>query len=57
LNRSAWWIDLFHRAAAAPLAVGPQDAVSVDWLHANVYFVEAKVLIEGADEARAPATE
>jgi tetratricopeptide (TPR) repeat protein len=54
LNRSAWWIDQFRRAADAPATTGFHDADCRDWLYTNVFFAEAKALIDGDSSSATP---
>jgi tetratricopeptide (TPR) repeat protein len=50
LNRSAWWIDLVGRAAVSPNDVGLLYSDHRDWLYTNVFFAEARRLVEGGSD-------
>jgi tetratricopeptide (TPR) repeat protein len=53
LARSQWWVDFAREAADARHAIGPDNITYNDWLFAQVFCAEAKLLIDGPEAAAA----
>ena len=52
LARSEWWVQWTQRAADHPNSVGPDAVPHTEWLQAQVYYREAKTLIDGPESAK-----